>query len=101
MPTLRKLYPDPLLRIHPDDANIRGIKDDDMVVVESARATVKVKAKVTADVIPRVVAIDFGWGNPWDRLKADVNSLVDDEPRCPVSSATSNRRFLCEVKKAS
>lgn len=98
---LQKLYPHPVVRINQDDAIVRGINDGDMVQVASAKGSIKVEAMVTKDVIPRIVVIDYGWGNPWDKLKTDVNALVDDTSRCPVSSATSNRRFLCEVTKVS
>jgi len=57
------------------------------------------KAKVTPETRPGMVIIDFGWGNPWDK-GANVNILTSDDERDPICSATSNRRFVCEVKRA-
>jgi len=47
---------------------------------------------------PGLVIIDFGWGNPWDK-GANINILTPDDVRDPETCSTSNRRFLCEVKK--
>jgi Molydopterin dinucleotide binding domain. len=45
-----------------------------------------------------VVVVDFGWGNPWDKM-ANINVLTDDQDRDPISSGTSNRLFPCQVRK--
>lgn len=99
LPSLRKREPDCLVRIHPDDAGQRGIKDGDLTVVESPVGSVSVKAKVSLETRPGTVVMDYGWGNPWDG-QANVNILTSDEARDTISSTTSNRRFLCEVTKA-
>ena len=67
IPALRKLEPEPLVRLSPEDAKSRGIKDSDLTTVESPRGTIEVRAKVTSEVSPGVAIIDFGWGNPWDQ----------------------------------
>jgi len=56
------------------------------------------EAKTTSEIRAGMV-VDFGWGNPWDG-GANVNLLTADEVRDPISAATSNRRFHCEVRKA-
>jgi len=99
LPTLRKIQPDPLIWMHPDDAQVRGIGNGDETAVESPEGSIKVEAKTTRDIRPGVIIIDFGWGNPWDR-GANVNILTSDDARDRICAATSNRRFLCEVKKA-
>jgi len=99
IPSLRKIEPEPLMRIHPQDAQPRGVNDGDLTAVESPKQKVEIKAKVTTDVLPGVIAIDFGWGNPWDP-GPDVNILTSDEDRDPISGSTPNRRFRCQVAKA-
>jgi len=99
IPSLRKIEPEPLMRIHPQDAQTRGIKDGDLTAVESPKRKVEIKAKVTTEVLPGVIVIDFGWGNPWDP-GPDVNILTSDEDRDPISGSTPNRRFRCQVTKA-
>ncbi|MBF8267166.1 MAG: molybdopterin oxidoreductase [Dehalococcoidia bacterium] len=99
LPTLKKAHPEPLMRIHPRDAEARGITDAEETVVTSPIAEVRVRAMVTDEVLQGQVHIDGGWGNPWDGL-ANINALASDEPRDPISSSTPNRRFFCQVKRA-
>lgn len=97
-PALRKIEPEPLIRLCPDDAQSRGIYDGDIILVESPKGAIKIKAKITDEVSLGVVIIDFGWGNPWDQ-GPDVNVLTSDEDRDPISGSTPNRRFRCQVTK--
>lgn len=99
LPSLRKREPDCFVGIHPQDAQERGITEGEPALVQSPGGSIKVKARVTSDTRPGQVIVDFGWGNPWDGGQ-NVNILTSDEARDPISSATSNRRFLCEVRKA-
>ncbi|MGD0235273.1 MAG: molybdopterin-dependent oxidoreductase [Syntrophorhabdales bacterium] len=98
LPTAGRRYPDPLLRLHPVDAEKRGIRQDDLVEVTSPRGKIQVKAKITEDIGPGMVAVDFGWGNPTDN-KPNVNLLTSDEVWDPVSGGYPNRLFLCEAKR--
>ena len=91
------MYPDPLVWVHPKDADGRGIKQNDLVGVRSPRGRIQVKTKITEDIGPGLVAIDFGWGNPSDK-KANINALTSDEVWDPVSGGYHNRLFLCEIE---
>jgi anaerobic selenocysteine-containing dehydrogenase len=98
LPYQSKEYPNPLIRLHPMDADERGVKQNDSVEVKSPRGTIQVKAKVTEDIGAGLVAIDFGWGNPSDK-KSNVNVLTSDEVWDPISGGYPNRLFQCEVEK--
>ncbi len=98
LPVTGKRYPDPLLRIHPKDAESRGIVQGDLVEARSPRAVIRLLAKVTEDVGPGMISIDFGWGNPTDE-KPSINLLTSDAVWDPVSGGYPNRMFVCEVKK--
>ena len=98
IPALRKIEPEPLIRISPNDAKSREIMDGDLTIVKSAKGMIKIRAKVTDEISPGVVIVDFGWGNPWDQ-GPNVNLLTSDEDRDPISGSTSNRRFRCQVTK--
>ena len=97
LPTAGRQYPDPLLRLHPVDAEKRGIRQDDQVEVTSPRGNILVKAKITEDVGPGMVAVDFGWGNPTDN-KPSLNLLTSDAVWDPVSGGYPNRLFVCEAR---
>jgi len=95
---LSRTYPEPLVRIHPQDAAQRGITDGDEVEVTSSQGKISIKAMVEDLGQPGHVMVDFGWGNPTDG-KASINRLVSDAYFNPVSGATPNRLFACEVTK--
>jgi anaerobic selenocysteine-containing dehydrogenase len=97
LPTAGRRYPDPLLMVHPLDAKNRGIGQNDPVEVRSPRGTIQLKARITEDIGPGLVSVDFGWGNPTDN-KANVNLLTSDAVWDPVSGGYPNRLFLCEVR---
>ncbi|HLC25331.1 MAG TPA: molybdopterin-dependent oxidoreductase, partial [bacterium] len=97
-PTLKKLYPEPLLTITPEDAASRGIQEGDRVSVISPSGEASFKAQISTDVSPGMVQIDFGWGNPGDG-GCNINVLSSDEPRDPISGSTQNRLFRCQVSR--
>jgi len=97
LPPLCKLYPNPLMMIHPKEAFSRGINQGDSVEVKSPRGRIQVEARITENIPPGLVVIDFGWGNPTDR-GASLNILVSDEVWDPISGGYPNRLFLCNIK---
>ncbi|MFC1980126.1 molybdopterin-dependent oxidoreductase [Chloroflexota bacterium] len=94
LPTLRKFMPESLLEIHPQTASSFGVADGDMVTVESIRGSIKIKAKLTEDVHPKVVSMQHGWSD------TVANYLTDDEERDPISGYPGFRSVLCRVTKA-
>jgi anaerobic selenocysteine-containing dehydrogenase len=94
LPSLRKLVPEPWLEIHPKTAHDLSISDGDWVRVESPRGSIKVKAKLTVDVHPKIVAMLYGWS------EANANCLTDDMARDPISGFPGLRSVLCRVTKA-
>jgi len=100
LPSLNRIHPHPFVEIHPDTASELGIKERDWVFVESPRGKIRVKAKLTLAVHPKVVMVAHGWGQPYAHGLPD-NILTDDRPRCPISAATGNKSFLCKIYKES
>ncbi|MCJ7569348.1 MAG: molybdopterin-dependent oxidoreductase, partial [Anaerolineales bacterium] len=98
VPWLRERYPECLLEINPLNANELGIKDGDMVYVETPTGKVHIKAKVWNGILPGVVGMSNGWYFPdWQNTASNV--LVNPDKRDPVSGAVSMRSFLCKVYK--
>ena len=93
LPSLRRLVPEPLIEIHPQTASRLGIADGDLVSVESLRGDIKVKAKLSEDIHPKIVAMQHGWN------EANANILTDDEARDPVSGYPGFRSVMCRVMK--
>jgi formate dehydrogenase (coenzyme F420) alpha subunit len=94
LPSISKMHRDPFVEINPETAHKLSIQEADWVIVESPRGKIRVRAKFTSSVHPKVVLVAHGWEN-----EKSVNILTDDKVRCPISGATSNRAFLCKVYK--
>jgi len=61
IPWLLELNPEPVVDINPADAESRGIKDGDWVIVFNDRGKAKLKAKLNEGIKPGVVNINEGW----------------------------------------
>lgn len=67
----------PHLQIHPVDAAARGIEDGGMVRVGNDRGEVTVRAEISQDVQPGLVAMPFGWWNRSTPQGRAVNALTN------------------------
>jgi len=94
MTQMRRRAPEPLAQIHPTTARKYDIVNDEMIVIETRRGSIKLKAKVTEDIAPQVVSIPHGWA------QANVNVLTDITARDPVSGYPTLKGLLCRIKKA-
>ena len=99
LPWLKEIMPEPWIEINSEKAKELGIKKDDTVLVESPRGSIKVKAKITQGIDPRVVSITHGWGQSYAH-GAIGNVITPDQESCLVSGSTGNRSFLCRISKA-
>jgi len=90
---LKKLYQEPFLEVHPDTAKLQGVEDGDTVIVESKRGSLKIKAKLSAGILPEVVHIPHGW------VEQDCNLLTDNQQRDPVSGFPALKSSLCRIAK--
>jgi anaerobic selenocysteine-containing dehydrogenase len=94
IPQLRRIMPEPLMQINPEDANPRDIKSGDTVAVSSLRGNIKLKAEVTDIIMPGAVHIPHHWSG-----EANVNILIDDRDLDPISGFAPFKSQLCQVKK--
>ena len=95
LPSLRKMVPEPYVEINPKTAESYGIAQGDMVRVETARGSIKLKAKLTEDILPGVIGVMHGWA------EANVNllSTMDKEYLDPLDGYPGLRQLLCRVAK--
>lgn len=93
IPWLNQFMPEPVIRLHPKDAEKRKIKTGDDVRVFNHLGEVFMKAEVSNIVLPGVVDVFHGWH------QANINLIV---PRDfdPVTGYPPFRAALCEVELA-
>ncbi|MGI9603991.1 MAG: molybdopterin-containing oxidoreductase family protein [Acidimicrobiales bacterium] len=68
---------EPLLQVHPDDADRRGVTAGDRVDVFNGRGSLTLGVEVTDEVLPGVVAIPFGWHHRHSPQGRTVNALTN------------------------
>jgi anaerobic selenocysteine-containing dehydrogenase len=111
LPSLRKASPEPTADIHPDSAVRYGIKNKQWMLVESPRGAIKVKARVTANILPGVVCCQHGWWQACKELElpgydtysnegANPSLLIGTELADPISGSLPHRSYLCRVRPA-
>jgi anaerobic selenocysteine-containing dehydrogenase len=73
--------------IHPDDAAALSVADGDEVDVGSGQGTVRLRARVTDEMRPGVVAVPHGWGHAGTAVKraaalpgANINEVIPGGP---------------------
>lgn len=99
-PYLLENHPEPELSLNPADAESRNLKDGDAVKAISHRGEAGFILRVSERVMPGVAWVDGGWGNPWDKPNSNMNALVDNVTRDPISQSPDISSFLLEVVKA-
>ncbi len=93
-------HPEPLLTMNSEDASARGIRDGDMVWVETPRGKLNYRARVTENMAVGAVDAEMGGGGPlgpeaWQRC--NVNELTDLESFDPISGFPIYKTLLCQV----
>ena len=105
---LRKLCPDPIVEIHPEQAATLNVVSGDWVWIEAPKMPqkVKLKALVTTDIHPQVVAAQHGWwfpekpGPEHGLFESNINLILTDEEACdPICGAVPIRGTLCRLCK--
>ncbi|MBI2751731.1 MAG: molybdopterin-dependent oxidoreductase [Burkholderiales bacterium] len=80
--------------VHPQDAQRLGLQDGALADIRSASGQVRAQVHVSAEMMPGVVSLPHGWGHdaPGAQLRvaaerpgANVNALLDDQRRDPLS----------------
>jgi anaerobic selenocysteine-containing dehydrogenase len=94
-PELLKLEPEPLVEINPKDAEKYGISNGDMVVIESLRGQIEMKARVTGDIKEGVIGLPMGWPSGC----SSVLSASDLYTRCQETGGDRFRAYLVRVQK--
>ena len=112
LPSLRKASPEPSADIHPETASRYGIKNKQWMIVETPRGAIKVKARVTPNIVAGVVCVQHGWWqacteldlpgySPYDASGANPGTLIGSDLADPVSGSLPHRSYLCRVRAAS
>ena len=90
------------MRIHPQDAEGPGIKDNDLAVVETEAGSVQVEVEITDTCYPGQVVIPHGFGlvHLEKVYGVNVNRLAPAKHRDRFAGTPLHRHIPCRIRKA-
>jgi anaerobic selenocysteine-containing dehydrogenase len=90
------------LRIHPKDAENLGIRDGDLVLVETEAGSVRIEAEVTDSSFQGQVIIPHGFGlvHGGEAHGVNVNQLTPARHRDRLAATPLHRYIPCRVRRA-
>ena len=92
VPWLKTLRPDPMIEANPLDAIARGIGPNQWVELSTGRGKLRARVNITEYVPPGVVNLSHNFPG------TEVNELIDQDYRDPISGYPGFKSLLCEVK---
>jgi thiosulfate reductase/polysulfide reductase chain A len=107
-PSARRLFPDPLVTVHPDTAAALGVAEGDWVRVETARGSVRLRVQVSSAIHPRMADAQHGWwfpergidpAEPYGFRSSNVNVLCRDAPEdcSPATGSWTITGIPCRI----
>ncbi|MGI9303045.1 MAG: molybdopterin dinucleotide binding domain-containing protein, partial [Gammaproteobacteria bacterium] len=108
LPSLRRREPDPVVEIHPEAAAIRDIADGDRIRLTTPHGEMQARARLKKNLDPRVVSATAGWWQSCSALDlagfdatapsgANLNGVIGNETKDPISGSVPHRSYLCEI----
>lgn len=95
--SLRKEESVPVVDIHPQDAKEKNIHQDDLIVISTPNGSIQMRVNISSIVAAGTLRIAWGWGE--EQEKYNLNLLTDDRMQDAITSTTSNRLFMCQIRK--
>ncbi len=92
---IRQMHPEPFIEIHPRDAAILNVTENQFVEVRSRRGKAKFPVKVTRAIAPGTVFVPMHWGALWAD-NAEANALTHPES-CPDSLQPELKACAVEI----
>jgi thiosulfate reductase / polysulfide reductase chain A len=100
----RKGHKEPRAEIHPDTAARYGIREGEWMSIENQRGKIRQRARFSAAIDPRVIAVEHGWwfpeqeGPEYGIWQSNANVLTNNQPPYdPAMGTYQLRGLLCRV----
>nr|VFJ62091.1 MAG: Anaerobic selenocysteine-containing dehydrogenase [Candidatus Kentron sp. FW] len=83
--------------IHPQDAEKKELRDQDVVKIETPKGGIEMPIRISSVVRPGTVRIAWGWGE--HDLKFNLNRLTEDDEKSAITGTPTCRSFMCRITK--
>jgi anaerobic selenocysteine-containing dehydrogenase len=115
VPWLRECQPEPFVWINRRTAATLAINEGDEVIIETPKqdgtlqGSIRLKAHLSEVIHPKAINVPYGWWQGCEALgwndcgsldgSTNVNNLIDDYYRDPVSGTIGMGSYPCRVRK--
>lgn len=107
--SLRRKSSEPKAEINPLLAADKGLKEGDWARIATETGSVRMRVHLNPAIEPRVVIAEFGWWEacpplglpgtpPTGRLSSNINDVLSDDDRDPVSGSVPLRAVACDIE---
>lgn len=108
--SLRRRSADPAVEISPALAAQQGLAENDWAQVTTQNGSVRLRVRIDKDLADDVAIAEFGWWQANDALgrpqspafgekSSNINSVISDQTRDPVSGAPPLRQMACAIRR--
>jgi anaerobic selenocysteine-containing dehydrogenase len=109
LPSLRRRDPEPYAELHPETAAAYGIVDGQLMAIATWHGEIRVRARVTPDIRPGLVATQTGWWEPCEALGlpgydpysprgANFGLIVGYEVKDEISGSIPGKSYRCRIR---
>jgi anaerobic selenocysteine-containing dehydrogenase len=110
IPRLRNDVREPFVEIHPDTAACLSVLDGEWVNVETVAGKIRLKARYSSTLHPKVVCTVYGWWqpcreldlpgyDPLDSKGSNINLIIPNTHIDPISASVPHRSRMCRISK--
>lgn len=89
----RRLRPDPMVDMNPEDGEQRGLADGDPIRLSTPKGSIDLVARFTQTVPLGVVSVFHNLPG------AEINAIIEPDYRDPISGFPGFKSLLCQVEK--
>lgn len=108
--SLRRRSADPAIEISPALAAREGLVENDWARVVTSHGSVRLRVRIDSELDDDVAIAEFGWWQGNDALgreplsssgvnSSNINAIISDRTRDPVSGAPPLRQMLCAIRR--
>ena len=104
--SLRSMKPEAIVEMHPETARRMGLKEGEMIYIETNKGRIVQRLALDDSLDPRIVVTSFGWWFPEDKTgvygwdKSNINVLTRSEPPYDPGIGTVDLRGIpCKVHR--
>ncbi len=98
------MKPEAIVEMHPETAKTMGLREGEMVYIETNKGRIRQRLAYDDELDPHVVVTSFGWWFPEDRTgvcgwdRSNINVLTRSEPPYDPGIGTVDLRGIpCKV----